>query len=79
MDCLQRDEAERISGDTADASDMDGAAKDADSREAEEVDMVHVGAGQQALPVEQEAPPSEVCGCLFPLFHESLRSTFERR
>lgn len=66
---VQRDEADRISGDTADASDIDGAAKDSDSRETEKDDTAHVGVGEQTLSVEQEAPPAKVRGCLlFSLF-----------
>ena len=69
VDLSQRDE-ERISEDSADASDIDGAAKDNDSREAELVDPVHAGAGEQSLAVEKEASPVEVRGCLllFSLF-----------
>lgn len=59
---IQRDETQRISGDTADASEMDGAAEDTDAREAKKADSVDVGAGDQTLSVEQEAPPAEVRG-----------------
>lgn len=65
VDPSQRDEAERIGGDTADASDSDVAAADTDSREAEKVDTVQAEAGEQTLSVEQEASPAEVRGCLF--------------
>lgn len=68
IDPSQRDEEERISGDTADASDVDDAAKDAGSREAEKADTaVHAGAEEQALSGEQDASSAEVRGCLLLL------------
>lgn len=76
VEYLQRDETERISGETAD--DVDGAASDTGSRETEKADTVHVGAGEQTLSVDQEAQPAEVRGacCSFSLYPSPLKKTY---
>lgn len=63
---MQPDEAERISGESADASDAEGAAKDATPRVPEEEDTASGGAGEQTMSkVEQEAPPANVRTCQY--------------
>lgn len=67
VDSVQRDEAERIGGESSEASDNDGAMKDSVSRVAEKASAAPIGAAEEVpLPkAEHKAPPVQVRVCMF--------------
>ena len=70
---VQRDEAERTSEETSDASDAEGATKDSVSGVAEKAIAPPVGAGAEAPPpkVELKAPPTQVFARVFCVFSKA--------